>query len=161
MKIKMMHMMKWSSLTVFRDHQRIEAQETWRERKIKAEVMDDGVDGGSSGVKTPHSRKWNQFPPGFPEAVPHESSSSASTKQRTADLAKPVTFERESVREREREREYIETAKETSVHYIICTVQRTSRSQWGNKLGLHREAQGWLNVRKSVARGKKWEVEPA
>lgn len=59
----------------------------------------------------------------------------------------------------DREREYIETAqKRHAVHYFICAVQRTSPSQQGNESGLYWEAQRWVNVRKSLARGTKWEV---
>lgn len=35
-------------------------------RKDKSRGDGWWVDGGSSGVKTPHSRKWNQFPSWFP-----------------------------------------------------------------------------------------------
>ncbi len=67
----------------------------------------------------------------------------------------PVTFDRESVRERK----YIEMAKKRHpVQYFISAVQRTFLSQWGNNLGLHVEPQGWLNVKKREAKEKKWEV---
>ncbi|KAK5874371.1 hypothetical protein PBY51_019319 [Eleginops maclovinus] len=89
----------------------------------------------------------------FPEAVPHESSSSpppASTEQRTAEPKKPVTFDGESMRGKG----YKETPKKRhAVHYFICTVQRTIPSA-RNKLGSHEEAQGWLNVRRSAGKEK-------
>lgn len=135
------------ALTVLRDQER---SKTGDVRRKEDKSRGDGwwVDGGSSSVKTPHSRKWNQFPPGFPEAVPHESSSSlspASTKRRTARPASPW-----HLTTRVCEEEYIETAeKDMLVHYFIYTVQRASPSQRGKTTWLHtgKQQDGWMSGR--------------
>lgn len=83
--------------------QRAQAGGTQGETKDKGRGDGWWVDGGSSSVKSPHSRKWNQFPPGFPEAVPHESSSSPAAcihKAEDGRADKPMTFDREGEKER-------------------------------------------------------------
>lgn len=151
---------KWDSLapTVLRD-QEWENSSTRDVRRGKDKSRGDGwwVDGGWSSVKTPHSRKWNQFLPGFPpEAVPHESSSSlppASTKQRTAE---PLTFDGESVRERERV--HRRNKRRHVVHYFICTVQRSLSKEisWGYT-GKHKD--GWMSGRaRHEERNGKWKL---
>lgn len=69
-----------------------------------------------------------------------------------------LTFNRENVREKE----YIETTKKKTCHplfHLHSAKDVSVSARKYSKLGLHGEAQGWLNVSRSEAWGKTWEVK--
>lgn len=133
-----------------------EILETPEEKKIKAKVMDD---------------EWIEGAAVSELLIPGTEISFLLVSLRVfhmRDLAPccrhPQSWGRPSrqasdIWHRKWERIHREGKKRRAVHYFIYTVQRKSPSQQEKTSFLHGKAWRWLNVRKTVARQKKWKVE--
>ena len=138
-----------------RNTERIQAQETWGERKIKGEMTDDGWMVGAAESRLLIPRSEISFPL-FSLRLFHMRAPAPSRLHPQGrgwpSPASPWHFTT-------RKWEYRGSKTKDMLSIISCTAQRASPSKQELKLGLHREAWGWLNVIKSLAQRKKLEVE--